>query len=390
MIWIGFIASLVTILVLSQKSLPLGLVCGAVVLGIFTLPAATIVDRVIHTITDPSILLLTLAMGIIPIIGGTTKASGQVDSLVNNLRIPRRYLLAVSAAMMGLLPMPGGALLSAPILEQGGQGVDNVLKSAVNNWFRHLFILIYPLCPALIVSAQIAELDVYRAILYILPGFFLALALGYIFFLRKIDGKATYTDGFSWKGLLVPLAIILTAPILDFSLKRLFGFGNLATVIGVSVGLALSIALSARRLDLKEIITRMKPWNFALIIVGMFLYLHIFQVSGTGQAIGAIPLPPLILAITGGFALGFSTGRVQLPASIIFPVYIATAASVTPLLFALIYTAIYFGYIMSPVHPCLVVTCEYFGVPIKTMMARLAVPTFIIFAAVFIASLFLL
>lgn len=389
MVWIGFAASLAAILVISRKNLPLGLICGAIILGLATLPVMVMLERIGRTATDPSILFLALAMAVVPMIGGTMKESGQVDSLVNNLRIGKRSLLAVAAAMMGLLPMPGGALLSAPILEKAGEDVDRDLISAINNWYRHVFILIYPLSPALIVSTKITGLDVYRAIVYLLPGFFLALILGYVFFLRRVDGPSAFSDGFSWRALAIPIAVILSAPVLDFSLKRLVDIGTAATLIGVTTGLVLSIVLSRRRLDLKGIFLKMKPWNFAGIIIGMFLYLHIFQASNAGDVISALPLPPLMLAVTAGFLLALATGRVQLPASIIFPVYLAAVPRVTPTVFALIYIAVYFGYIISPVHPCLVVTCQYFHIPIRKMVARLTLPTAAILLVVFVMASFL-
>jgi integral membrane protein (TIGR00529 family) len=382
MVWLGFAASLATILIISKKNLAGGIIAGAVVLGLFTLPGKVLVEQIIRTGTDMSVLLLALAMGLVPLLGGAMKAGGQIDSLVANLRIPRRYLLAVSAALMGLLPMPGGALLSAPILEKGGETVPPDLISAINNWFRHLFILIYPLSPALIVSAKITGLDVYHAVLYLLPGFALALALGYIFFLRQVDGRVVNQGSFSLSRLSVPLIVILSAPALDFLLKRLFNIGSLATLIGVSTALILSILLSPGKINMIDIVKRMRPWNFAFIIVGMFLYLYIFQASPAGAAIAALPLPPLILAVTAGFVLSVLTGRVQLPASIIFPMYIGAAGAVTAPIFAIIYVAVYFGYIISPVHPCLVVTCEYFRVPIRAMVSRLAVPTLVVLACV--------
>jgi len=385
--WIGFLVSLAGILIISKKNLALALISGALILGLFTLSPAVVLDRVVYTITDSSIILLALAMGAIPIIGGTMKESGQIDSLVNNVRIRRRYLLPFSAALMGLLPMPGGALLSAPILERGGEGVSNDLKATINNWFRHLFILVYPLSPALIVSAKISSLDVYVAIIYLLPGLFLASILGYIFFLSRVQGSLSYPERFSWSALTFPLIIILSAPALDFVLKRTLSLGSLATLIGVTTGLSLSIVLSRKKLDLRKIAVGMKPWNFSLIILGMFLYLHIFQASGAGNLIATLPLPPLTLSVTAGFLLGLATGRVQLPASIILPVYLATADHITPFVFALIYIGIYFGYIISPVHPCLVVTCEYFRIPIRDMLVKLTLPTLIVFFTVLLVSL---
>ncbi len=385
-IWLGFIISLAWILILSRRNLALAIITGAIILGLFTLPPAVVFDRILYTITDSSIILLALAMGVIPIIGGTMETSGQIDSLVNNLRISKRYMMAFSSALMGLLPMPGGALLSAPILEKAGEDVDNELKSAINVWFRHLLILIYPLASGLIASAKIAGLDVYEAILYLLPGFFIALALGYVFFLRKVHGKTKYTEKFSRSGLIVPLIIILSAPTIDFTLKRLFSIGNLATLIAVMTALPLSIIFSRKKLELKRIFTTAKPWNFALIIIGMFLYLHIFQQSEASNLLTSLSLPPLILAIIAGFLLAFLTGRVQLPASIILPVYLSSIAGITPFIFSLIYMSIFFGYLISPVHPCLIVTCEYFHISIKDLIKKMALPTLIIFTIILLIS----
>jgi len=387
MTWIAFAVSLISILVISKKNLAVALISGAILLGLLTLPVAAVADRILYTVTDPSIVLLALAVGLIPIIGGTMKESGQIDSLVTNIRIPKKYLLALSPALMGLLPIPGGALLSAPILQKAGDGVPGDLLAAINNWFRHTLIMVYPLSAALIVATQVADLDIYRAIVFLFPAFVLALAIGYFAYLRRIDGALIYPTRFSMKELLPPLTIILSAPIIDFALKRILSIESLATLCGVSVALLLSIVLSPIRLNLPRIAVRMKPWNFAFIIIGMFLYLHIFQKSDIRLLIAALPLPPLVLAVVVGFALGLLTGRVQLPASIILPVYLATSQTIAPLYFAVIYVAIFFGFVTSPVHPCLVVTGEYFGVPLKDVVRKLFGPSILIVVTAFLFSL---
>ncbi len=379
--WIGFFLSLFTLLLVSRRSLPLALFAGGIILGVFTLPLSEVGGKILDTLSDPSIDLLALAMGVIPLIGGAMKESGQIDDLVNNLRIGKKALLALSPAMMGLLPMPGGALLSAPLLEKGGKDVDGKIKVAINVWFRHLLILIYPLSPALIASAKIASLGVYQIILYLLPGFGLALLLGYVFLLRRVKGVISYTDSFSWRRLLPPLGIVLVAPGLDFSLQRVFALPvkEMATLIAVLTSLFLALTFGRFRLDMREICRQMKPWNFTLIILGMFIFLHIFEASDAVDLIASIPLHPLTLSVLGGFLLGLATGRVQLPASIVLPVYLATASFISPILFSLIYISIFFGYVLSPVHPCVSVSCEYFGVQVKDFLRELILPVFIIF-----------
>lgn len=386
--WIGFIVSLIIILAVARKSLPLALFCGAIVLGLFTLPVVEILEKILFTLTDLSIILLALAMGVIPMIGGAMKQSGQMDDLVNNLRIGRKGLMAASPAIMGLLPMPGGALLSAPILEKGGEGVPDDLKVAINDWFRHLFVMIYPLSSALIASAKISDLSVYTAMLYLMPTFCFALLLGYIFFVRRVKGTIDYSSPFSLKKLIIPLAIILIAPFLDFILKKIIDLPikEIATLTGVITAFVLAYAISKERLNLWDIAKKMKAWNFTLIILAMFVFLHIFQASNIADLIAGIPLPATTLCVVAGFILGVATGRVLLPASIILPVYL-TSAVITPSVFALIYTSIFFGYVISPVHPCVAVSIEYFNVSLRRFFILLVIPTTIIFIITLLISI---
>jgi integral membrane protein (TIGR00529 family) len=386
--WFGFIISLGLILIIARKNLPLALFCGAVVLGIFTIPLVSIPYEIFNTLTDPSIVLLALAMGIIPMIGGAMNQSGQIDDLVNNLRIGRKGLMALSPAIMGLLPMPGGALLSAPILEKGGEGVPADLKVAINDWFRHLFVMIYPLSSALIASAKISSLSVYTALLSLLPTFAFALVLGYFFFVRRVRGTIDYSSPFSMKKLLIPLGIILVAPFLDFVLKKTLALPvkEIATVFGVCTAFAFSLFVSKSKPKLWAIAKKMKPWNFTLIIIGMFIFLHIFQASNIADLIATIPLPIATLSVIAGFILGFATGRVLLPASIIYPVYL-TSGAITPFVFALIYTSIFFGYVISPVHPCVCVSLEYFNVSMKKFFKLMILPTSIIIVIALVTSI---
>jgi integral membrane protein (TIGR00529 family) len=388
--WIGLVVSIAVILGLARKHLPLALVAGAVVLGLFTLTPGKMLATFASTLTDLSIILLAAAMGVIPMIGGIMKESGQMDDLVNNLRISRKGLMGLSPAIMGLLPMPGGALLSAPILERGGIGVPADLKVAINDWFRHLLVMIYPLSSALIASAKISNLNVYTAALYLLPTCMFALILGYVFFVRRVEGVITYNGAFSLKKLLLPLCVVLSAPVLDFTLKKIpaIPIPEIATLCGVLAAFILALILSTKKLSLGTIARNMKPWNFSLIIIGMFIFLYIFKASNVASLIARIPLPPVTLCVVTGFALGVATGRVLLPASIIIPVYL-TMSSMTPVVFATVYTSIFFGYVISPVHPCVGVSLEYFSVSLKDFLRLLAGPTFIVFSACLLISFFI-
>uniref|UniRef100_A0A7V0Z6M9 DUF401 family protein n=1 Tax=candidate division WOR-3 bacterium TaxID=2052148 RepID=A0A7V0Z6M9_UNCW3 len=384
----GFIIAFIVIVIIGQKNLPLALFCGTIILGLFTVPPLNIFKIFLNTITDIPVVLLAFVVFFIPMIGGVMRETGQMDNIVKNLRIGKRGIMALAPAIMGLLPMPGGALFSAPIMEKSGEGVNDDLKVAINIWYRHLLILIYPLSSDLIATTKIAGLNIYSAILYLFPALIIAGILGQIFFLSKVEGKLSYKEAFSLKNLLIPLFIILVAPIMDFLSRsfQIFSIKEIGTLIGVGTGFILSIILTPVNINLKQVFIKMKPYRFSFIIIGLFYFLNVFKVSGIDRFIAGIPFPPLLLCIIAGFILGVGTGRVLLPSSIIFPIFLISN-HITLLDFSLIYTGIFFGYVVSPVHPCLSVTCEYFSTKLKGTLKLLIPPAIIILVIVLLVAI---
>ena len=61
--WVGFLLSLFLLLGISRRSLWGGLFVSTFTLGLFTLPFYRIGEEAYSTVTDPSILLLALGVG---------------------------------------------------------------------------------------------------------------------------------------------------------------------------------------------------------------------------------------------------------------------------------------------------------------------------------------
>jgi integral membrane protein (TIGR00529 family) len=281
--------------------------------------------------------------------------------------------------------MPGGALLSAPLVEKVGKGISNEKKVGLNIWFRHVLYLVYPLAPSLIVSAQQVNLEVYQVIPYLALILLLSLFLGYFFFIKDVPGKMEYKEKFSLKKLLPPLAAISIAPILDFILKDIASPRELATVIGVSASLLLILIVGRANMRSFCRITRdSAPWNFALMMIGIQAFRYVFENSGLKEAIIELEIATVILCVLVGGFLGFSTGRIITPAVIIFPVLIPP---VSPALFAVTYFSIFLGYALSPVHPCVSLSTQFFDVEIKDFLKAVLPPAAIGFAACFVSLL---
>lgn len=393
--WIALIISLILLLVIAQRNLALGMFIAAIFLGLMTLSWNGFFSEVIDTFSDPSILSLAGLVAIIAMVGGILEESGQMKRLVENMRVGKRPFLGASPALLGMLPMPGGALLSAPMVESSGEELDGDTKAVINVWFRHVLFLIYPLGPALIASAKIANLDVYRTIPYLAPFFLLSILIGYFLLLRETETKMRYTDVFSPRGLLVPLSIILLAPVVDIILKTFFNFpvSEYTTLIGVSLSFIGALAVSRYgSSDLYEVMWKMRPWKFALIVLGMFTFLNVFKASGAPGIIGDLAFPLPVLMVVIAFLLGLATGRIQAPASIVFPIFLARqGGEVVPLFaFAIAYFSIFIGYVISPIHPCVSVSIEYFNTSVGPYVRKIALPALISMVAVGVLSVFLL
>lgn len=389
LIWTGFFVALTILLIVSKRNFAAGMFLGAFVLAVFTIPFSEMAPPFVSAFTDPSTILLAIAVGLIPIMGGILKDTGQMDNMVRNMRIGKKAFLAVSPALLGMLPMPGGALLSAPMVEKAGKGVSDEKKCGLNVWFRHILFLVYPLTPALIVSTKIAELDLYRVLLYLAPFFLFSIFLGYFFFLREINGEIDYEKKPSLRKLLPPLTVILIAPISDFLIKTFFTLSvpEAATLISITSSLILAVVIA--RLGAKEfgkIAWESRPWDFAFIIVGMTLFLNVFEMSGIPMLIQRLQITPVLLCVVLGFLLGFATGRIQTPALIIIPIFLMKGWVLSPPVFAVMFFSIFLGYALSPIHPCVSLSAQFFHVEIKDFLKVVFPPALI----GFVVSFFLL
>lgn len=402
--FIVFFIAIGVVLIVSRRNIGLSLFLGALILGIFTPIISTLVGssfpydlslsegslEILKAFFNPAVILLALSVALIPLIGGTMERSGQMDTLVNNLRLPRRATISSLPAILGMLPMPGGALLSAPLVERTGDGVSASDKAAINVWFRHILFLVYPLATALLVTAKIVDLSVYTLIPRLFPFFILSLLTGYVFLLREVDGNVNYEGEFSLKGLILPLLVVLIAPVIDLILGTIFPpvdpFSELALFIGVVSSLSLSSVIGgiAWR-DIVGIFKKMKSWNFAFVIFGMFAFLNVFGASPIPERINSVQLQLQLLFVVVGFFLGLGTGRIQAPMGILLPI-VLLSYEVTPMAFSIMYFSVFIGYALSPVHPCVSVSIEYFDTSLGKFFRSLAAPAMISLFGVFIVS----
>ena len=389
---LSFLLIIALILIFSKKELSVVLGISAIIFGLLT--QVNIINSMIEVIINPSIVLLALSVLLIPILGGIMEESGLMLELIQKLKVSKKVALMVSPALFGLLPVAGGALMSAPIVDQIDPALDSNRKVAINVWYRHVLLLIYPLSSALLVASVLSGISLYMIVLVLLIPFILMVFVGYFTLLRPVD-KSKESTKRNLKIVIHNLIPLITAPIIDF-LGRLFfpiNFPELFVFIGLIISISIALKFAKMNIfNIKEISRKMKVWRFPLLIISMFLFLTIFLESGVPEQISALNLP-FALFISIGFFLGFTTGRVQLPSSILIPIYLVQnlVLSMPIIDFVFLYFAIYLGYLITPLHPCLAYNINYFKTNYIKSFKHVAIPTFICFGTLYaVFSLMLL
>ena len=378
--WLSFILIILLILIFSKYELSIILTIAAFIFAILT--QIDIFDSLFSIFIDLSIIFLAIAVTLIPILGGIMEESGLMLELVQKMNLSKKLSVMMIPAFFGLLPVAGGALMSAPILEQIDTELDVNKKVAINVWFRHVLILIYPISSAMIVASVLTGISLYLIFVALLPPFLLMVFIGYYTLIRKVE---SYEEEFSrdLKRVFHNFLPIIIAPLIDFFGRTLFPqiVPEIFLVIGLFISLIIGLKFSNMKIkDINKIAKKMKLWRFPLLIFAMFWFLEIFIRSGVANEIGSLNLS-FFLFILIGFFLGFATGRIQLPLSILIPIYLVQYAIFPMPLMELIflYCSIFLGYLITPIHPCVAYSTNYYKTNYKKVIKILSIPAFLCF-----------
>ncbi len=128
--------------------------------------------------------------------GRMERTVAALKSWLNN----KKMLLAGLPALVGLLPMPGGAIFSAPLVASidGSGELDARQKVAINYWFRHIWEYWWPLYPGVILAIRYSELPTAIFLLIQIP-FTIAAAIGGYFFILKKVKRENFRNSEEWE-----------------------------------------------------------------------------------------------------------------------------------------------------------------------------------------------
>ncbi len=401
----------VVILVSRKASLGSALLFGAVVLGLWShMAPLDVLACMVETLTSAKMLLLSGVVGLILVLSHLMEKTGQMKKLVsafegvsNNARVN----LTVFPAIIGLLPMPGGAVFSAPMVDAMSKGYklspeDKVL---INYWFRHIWEYCWPLYPGVVLACALGDISFFKYFLIMWPMTILAIFAGYGIILAPLKLKnSSSAKKESWAPLIRELTPVLIVVVGAGVLGVLAAIGNriglmpeLPAEAPLIVALLAGVAWIVKtfRLDseaLGEIFKSKALWSMIYMIAGVMIFAGILQkshlIEEISQTMAASNVPIALVAMLLPFMVGCMTG-----------ITVAFVGTTFPILYSLLdasglgqevvaYTILafcsgYAGVMISPLHACLALTQTYFKASPARIYGRLSILTAIVLAGGF-------
>jgi integral membrane protein (TIGR00529 family) len=366
---LALIVLLLVLLIRLKLNLALAIIIAALWIGIaFRMSLLGILKVFPVTLVQTTTLEYLLIIYFVLLLASLLKESGHLDNTARSLAgVVKDHRLGITLmpALIGLLPMPGGAMLSAPIVKEVGAkpGFAPDKLTFINYWFRHLWEYFWPLYPALLLTAGLFNVTIRDIMVTQFPLSLVAIATGAVFMSRQVrlpqDGsRSDFRQLFRMIRFMWPiLLVIVLVLVIKLPMTIALAAGCVAALIGVRLKPSRILRLFVKALSISTL----------GVIYSVFLFKNMLEASSALAnippiAAGAVVLKVLVVFLAP-FLVGFLTGVNTAYAGIAFPIilpWIGGGPSIlTWIMFA--YASGFVGVLLSPVHLCLCLTKEFFG-----------------------------
>ena len=380
---------------------------GAAAMGLaFAMGPLHIVTAAGEALIHPKTLSLSVIVSLILVLSHSLEQSGQMGRLLAGftglIRRPQINLV-IFPALIGLLPMPGGAIFSAPMVKSLGDrhGLDGARLSYINYWFRHIWEYWWPLYPGILLTTALAGVDLWRLVFFTLPITFVALSAGYWPLRGAFTRCADCQERKSLKPFVRELTpvwfVIVFGLALGVGLSRWLtgGWLSIAKELGLIVALILAIAGVWHR----NLMTAGERWSIVrqpavlkmiYMVAGILVFKGILESSGAVERVSGemldwgIPLMPIAMLLP--FLVGAVAGITIAFVGTTFPILISLihALGQTQLMLPYLMLALtsgFAGVLVSPLHLCLLLSNEYFHTTLLPLYRLMRWPIIALVAA---------
>jgi len=385
----------------NKIGLAASILSGGVFMGlIFGVGIGELAKTSVLAFTREKFLFLVSIVGLIMVLSDALEQSGQSRRLMDALSgylTSIRLRLIFFPALIGLLPMPGGAIFSAPMVKAVGEelqlNADN--QAIINYWFRHVWEMAWPLYPGIILTVSLADIPIAALISKTWPGVIAMFGFGWLFLLRSSalgniqqlqpasagekDLRMVLREGFP---LLLAIigAIGLETGLAKFTPHIPFEWGVIIALIAAVTAIMVQNRLGGD--FVRQLVGKKSLWAMLSIIAAVFIFKDIMQVAGiveemasaagSGVALfAAAVFLPFIVGMVAGINVAFVGATFPLLLGLLHS--LGMEARIVPFLVLASFSG-FTGVMISPIHICFVLTCNFFGADLAKTWRRLVAP----------------
>jgi integral membrane protein (TIGR00529 family) len=390
------------VLICIRKKLSLGsaFLLGSLFLSLlFGLKPQAALKSALASITDPKTLSITVIVSLILVLSSSMELVGQLQRMLRNFQglvSSPRLNLVIFPALIGLLPMPGGAIFSAPMVRELGirSKLSGAQLSFVNYWFRHIWEYWWPLYPGILLTTVITGISLLTVILIMCPFTAIALWLGYRALksphhLPKINEHNPHSPVWPFIKELLPILIVIFPGLgIGILFSKLAPGFPISKEIGLIIALCMAIAWvwHQNQTSKKQILSALiNPHILQMfyMIAGILMFKGILTDSNAAGAVSQelmrMHIPLAMIAVMLPLLVGMSGGIVIAYVGSTLPILVPLIQSLGETQFLPPYVMLmlvsgFAGVMLSPLHLCFLLTNEYFGVSMRSAYRHLWLP----------------
>ena len=363
---LSLISSIALILILIRNvHVGFAVFIGALTLGILTIGLKSF-EILLLTLTDRQTLKFIVIFTFAFTLAYSMQESGVLDRITRStLSLFGKASTFMIPAMIGFLPMPGGAIVSAVMLKDVFKRfeIESEKATFLNYWFRHIWACLDPIYPSVVIALAVLETNYLTLIRSTYPITIAMIVSGLPFItLGKPSGDKDY------------VGILYIMPILAIVILTLFGMDLL-----YSLAIVLAIFCALIKPNLRIVARKVFNFRIFLLLIALLYFKELIIVTNSAHALlnDLSFLPQDILAFTLSFIVGFATGIESGYSAIALPLLIPFIGigEVTSRNLLLVMGGGIAGVMLSPLHLCLILTKEYYSANMESIYLRYLIPS---------------
>jgi len=404
---VRILIAFVCILIAIRKEVSLGnaFVLGAILIGVlFGLEPGAMLSSAVGSILMPKTLSLSVVVTLILVLSSSMETGGHMTRLLDSFRglvANPRLNLALFPSLIGLLPMPGGAVFSAPMVKELGNksGLRPDQLSFINYWYRHIWEYWWPLYPGVLLAVTLAEINLWTVVMIMWPLTVVAVSLGSLSvksteLKREAEKQGTARPVGPFVKELVPILMVVCVGLgMGMLLTAISPGFDIAKETGLIVALILSIVYVWVRSgmtgnSIRKILISPHILKMFYMVIAILIFKGMLEDSDAVSAISAeftaFSVPLVLITVMLPFIVGGITGITIAFVGSTFPIIIPLIHSMgeggfMPAYVALALVSGFMGVLLSPLHLCLLLSNQYFGAAFGRVYRHLLLPCLFLF-----------